>query len=44
VNDLCRDQPSQWRNGIIARADVADFCVKQIGNPASVRKVYVLVN
>jgi hypothetical protein len=44
VNDLCRDQPSQWRNGIIARADVADFCVKQIGNPASVRKAYVLVN
>ena len=38
------DQPSQWRNGIIARADVADFCVKQIGNPASVRKAYVLVN
>jgi putative NADH-flavin reductase len=38
------DQPSQWRNGIIARADVADFCVKQIGNAASVRKAYVLVN
>jgi putative NADH-flavin reductase len=38
------NQPSQWRNGIIARADVADFCVQQIGNPASVRKAYVLVN
>ncbi len=38
------EQPSQWRNGIIARADVADFLVKQIGNPASVRKAYVLVN
>jgi putative NADH-flavin reductase len=38
------DQPSQWRNGIIARADVADFLVKQIDNPASIRKSYVLVN
>lgn len=38
------DQPSQWRNGVIARADVADFLVKQIGSPASVRKAYVLVN
>ena len=38
------DRPSQWRNGIISRADVADFLVRQIGNPASVRKDYVLVN
>ena len=37
------DQPSHWRNGFIARADVADFCVKQIGNSASVRKAYVIV-
>jgi putative NADH-flavin reductase len=38
------DDPSRWRNGIIARADVADFLVKQIDNPASIRKSYVLVN
>jgi putative NADH-flavin reductase len=38
------DQPSQWRNGFIARADVADFMVKQIGNAASIRKGFVLVN
>jgi putative NADH-flavin reductase len=38
------DQPAQWRNGIIGRADVADFLVRQIDNPASVRKEYVLVN
>jgi putative NADH-flavin reductase len=38
------DQPSQWRNGIIGRADVADFLVRQIDNPASVRKEYVLVH
>ena len=38
------DQPSQWRNGIIGRADVADFLVRQIDNPASIRKEYVLVN
>jgi putative NADH-flavin reductase len=38
------DQPSQWRNGFIARADVADFLIKQIGNPASIGKAFVLVN
>jgi len=38
------DQPSQWRNGMIGRADVADFLVRQIDSPASVRKEYVLVN
>jgi putative NADH-flavin reductase len=38
------DQPSQWRNGVIGRADVADFLVRQIDIPASVRKDYVLVN
>jgi putative NADH-flavin reductase len=38
------DQPSQWRNGIVARSDVADFMIKQISNPASIRKDYVLIN
>jgi putative NADH-flavin reductase len=38
------DQPSQWRNGIIGRADVADFLVRQIDSPAGIRKEYVLVN
>ena len=38
------EQPSQWRNGLIGRADVADFLVRQIDNPASIRKEYVLVN
>ncbi len=37
------DQPNDWRNGIIARSDVADFCIKQIENPASFHKAYVLV-
>ncbi|MSP35691.1 MAG: NAD(P)-dependent oxidoreductase [Limnohabitans sp.] len=37
------DQPSAWRNGIIARSDVADFCIKQIENPASFGIAYVLV-
>jgi len=38
------DQPSQWRNGMIGRADVADFLVRQIDSPASIRKEYVLVS
>jgi putative NADH-flavin reductase len=37
-------EPSQWRNGIISRADVADFLVKQIANPAYVHQAPVLVN
>lgn len=37
------DQTSAWRNGIIARSDVADFCIKQIENPASFGMAYVLV-
>ncbi len=36
--------PSQWRNGIIARADVADFLVRQIEDRRYVRKAPVLVN
>ena len=38
------DQPSQWRNGMIGRADVADFLVRQINSPAGIRKEYVLVS
>lgn len=37
------DQPSQWRNGIISRADVAEFLVRQIEGAAYVRKTPVLV-
>lgn len=37
------DQPKDWRNGIIARSDVADFCMKQISNSESYHKAYVLV-
>jgi len=37
------DQPKDWRNGIIARSDVADFCIDHIPNPASFHKSYVLV-
>lgn len=41
---LALDQPSKWRNGLIGRADVADFLVTQIDNPAGIHKEYVLVN
>lgn len=37
------DEPSQWRNGIISRADVADFLVRQIEDRAYVGKAPVLV-
>lgn len=37
-------QPSQWRNGIISRADVADFLVRQIEDRAYVGQAPVLVN
>jgi len=37
------DQHKDWRNGIIARSDVADFCIKQMTNTASFQKAYVLV-
>jgi putative NADH-flavin reductase len=36
-------EPSQWRNGTIARADVADFLVEQIEDRAYVGKTPVLV-
>ena len=35
---------SEWRNGIISRADVADFLVRQIEDRSYVRKAPVLVN
>jgi len=36
-------EASQWRNGTISRADVADFLVRQIEDRAYVRKTPVLV-
>jgi putative NADH-flavin reductase len=35
--------PSQWRNGMIARADVAEFLVRQIEDRTYLRKAPVLV-
>ena len=35
-------EPSQWRNGTISRADVADFLVQQIEDRAYLRKTPVL--
>jgi putative NADH-flavin reductase len=37
------DEPSAWRNGIISRADVADFLVKQLEDRRYVRKAPVLI-
>jgi putative NADH-flavin reductase len=37
------DRPSQWRNGRIARSDVADFLVKQICQTTHLRKTPVLI-
>jgi putative NADH-flavin reductase len=36
-------EPLEWRNGIISRADVADFLVQQIEDRAYLRKTPVLV-
>ena len=36
--------PSEWRNGIISRANVADFLVKQIEDRAFIHASPVLVN
>jgi putative NADH-flavin reductase len=36
--------PSQWRNGFISRADVADFLVRQIEDRTYLREAPVLVN
>ena len=37
-------EATQWRNGIISRADVAEFLVRQIGDQTYVRKTLVLIN
>ena len=37
-------EASQWRNGIISRADVAEFLVRQIGDLAYIRKTPALIN
>ena len=37
-------EASQWRNGSILRADVADFLVRQIGDQTYIRKSPVLIN
>ena len=36
-------ESSQWRNGIISRADVAEFLVRQIGDQTYIRKTPVLI-
>jgi len=37
-------EASQWRNGIISRADVAEFIVRQIGDQSYIHKTPVLIN
>jgi len=37
-------EASQWRNGIISRADVAEFLVRQIGDQTYIRKSPLLIN
>ena len=37
-------EPSQWRNGIISRSDVAEFLVQQIKDQTYVHQAPVLVN
>ena len=37
-------ESSQWRNGIISRADVAEFLVRQIGDQTYIRKSPLLIN
>jgi len=36
-------EPSQWRNGVISRADVADFIVRSIDDDDHVHKAPVLI-
>jgi putative NADH-flavin reductase len=36
-------RPAEWRNGIIARADVADFLVQQLESDAYLRQAPVLI-
>ena len=35
--------PDSWRNGLISRADVADFLVEQINDPTYIRRTPVLI-
>jgi putative NADH-flavin reductase len=37
------DRPDQWQNGLISRADVADFLVRQINDDTYVGKAPVLI-
>ena len=37
-------EASQWRNGIISRADVPEFLVRPIGDRTYIRKAPVLIN
>ncbi len=37
-------ESTQWHNGIISRADVAEFLVRQIGDQTYIRKTPVLIN
>ena len=36
-------EADSWRNGVIARADVADFLLKAVEDPAWIGKTPVLV-
>ena len=38
------DEPKDWRSGTISRADVADFLVKQVQDPAYLGKTPVLIS
>jgi putative NADH-flavin reductase len=38
------DKPSDWRNGMISRADVADFLVSQIEDDSYLRKTPALIS
>ena len=37
------EEANEWRNGLISRADVADFLVRQIGDKAFLHKMPVLI-
>ena len=38
------DVPKDWRSGVISRADVADFLVKQVEDATYLRKTPVLTS
>ena len=37
-------EPATWRNGLISRADVADFLIKEIEDDAHIREAAVLID